>query len=210
MSNYIVSDTSLSSVADAIREKTGSSEQLVFPNGFVSEIENIAGGITVTETEDTHGGTIKNIVAVDLSEDTVDAEHLASGYTAHDKDGNAVTGIMNSTNGITGLTYYGTTTVFRQGTYAQPAFPVITNTSMILVCPDTISGGFVLFTAGFNDDATKYDYGAISKGRSITAYRNYSVTEGATVMTPSRYTAFSAWAEDYTINDVPVYLINIQ
>lgn len=94
MSNYIVSDTSLSSIADAIREKTGSSEQLVFPNGFVSEIGNITGGITITETEDTHGGTVKNIVAVDLSEDTVDAEHLASGYTAHDKDGNAVVGIM--------------------------------------------------------------------------------------------------------------------
>lgn len=95
MSNYIVSDTSLSSIADAIRNKTGSNEQLVFPNGFVSEIENISGGgtgVVVEESSDQHGGTVKNIVAVDLSEDTVDAEHLASGYTAHDKDGNAVVG----------------------------------------------------------------------------------------------------------------------
>ena len=97
MSNYIVSDTSLSSVADAIREKTGSNEQLVFPDEFVSEIENITGGtgVAIEESSDQHGGTVKNIVAVDLSEDTVDAEHLASGYTAHDKDGNAVVGTMS-------------------------------------------------------------------------------------------------------------------
>ena len=39
-----VDDTSLSSVADAIREKGGTSDALVFPDGFVSAIEAIKAG----------------------------------------------------------------------------------------------------------------------------------------------------------------------
>lgn len=34
-------------------------------------------------------------VLVDLTSDTVDASHLASGYTAHDKAGNSITGTMS-------------------------------------------------------------------------------------------------------------------
>lgn len=113
-------------------------------------------------------------------------------------------------SGITGLTYYGTTSVFRQGQYAQPTFPVVANTGMILICPDTVSGGVVLFTASFSSDATKYDYGAISRGRRVFANRNYGVTEGATEITPSRYSVFEKWTEDHTITNVPVYLIDTQ
>lgn len=41
MADYIVSDTSLTAVADAIREKTGKTGQMAFPNGFVSELEEM-------------------------------------------------------------------------------------------------------------------------------------------------------------------------
>lgn len=44
MANYVVSDTSLSAVADAIREKGGTSAQLAFPVDFVSAIEAIETG----------------------------------------------------------------------------------------------------------------------------------------------------------------------
>lgn len=44
MSDYIVKDTELTSVANAIRIKGGTNSQLVFPNGFVSAIGNISGG----------------------------------------------------------------------------------------------------------------------------------------------------------------------
>ena len=49
MADYIVSDTSLTAVADAIREKTGKSGQMAFPNGFVSEVEGIEKGATANE-----------------------------------------------------------------------------------------------------------------------------------------------------------------
>ena len=41
MSEYLVTDADLTTVADAIRAKTGSSEQLVFPNGFSEAVNNI-------------------------------------------------------------------------------------------------------------------------------------------------------------------------
>jgi len=44
MSDHIVQDASLTAVADAIRAKTGKSEPMIFPAGFVSEIESISGG----------------------------------------------------------------------------------------------------------------------------------------------------------------------
>jgi hypothetical protein len=44
MSDYIVKDTELTSVANAIRTKGGTNSQLVFPGGFVSAIGNISGG----------------------------------------------------------------------------------------------------------------------------------------------------------------------
>lgn len=44
MSNYIASSTDLTSVANAIRTKGGTSAQLAFPAGFVSAIEAIPTG----------------------------------------------------------------------------------------------------------------------------------------------------------------------
>lgn len=48
MTNYITTDTELTSVADAIRAKSGGNASLTFPGGFVSEIGNILtdGGYT--------------------------------------------------------------------------------------------------------------------------------------------------------------------
>ena len=86
----------LTSVADAIRIKGGTSAQLTFPTGFVSAIDAIptggAGAISVVDTLDANGGTIRTITAVDISNDTVDAAHLAQGYTAHDASGQAIVG----------------------------------------------------------------------------------------------------------------------
>lgn len=44
MSNYLVDGADLTSVADAIRAKSGGSSQLAFPAGFVSEIQAIPSG----------------------------------------------------------------------------------------------------------------------------------------------------------------------
>lgn len=49
MANYIVTDTELSSIADAIRLKGGTSNPLAFPSGFASAIEAIQGSSAVGE-----------------------------------------------------------------------------------------------------------------------------------------------------------------
>lgn len=46
MADYICSDTDLTSIADAIRTKGGTSAELVFPAEFVSAIANIPSGST--------------------------------------------------------------------------------------------------------------------------------------------------------------------
>lgn len=59
MANYIVSDTNLTAVANAIRTKGGTSEQLEFPDDFVSAIGDIqtGGGVTVEALSVTENGT---------------------------------------------------------------------------------------------------------------------------------------------------------
>lgn len=52
--------------------------------------------VTVIETPDSSGGVIKNIVGVDISNDTVTAATMLSGYTAHDSSGTAITGSIQS------------------------------------------------------------------------------------------------------------------
>lgn len=107
------------------------------------------------------------------------------------------------------MTYYGTTSVFRQGIFAQPTFPVVANRAVILMCPDEKDGGYVILFAAYNTDATRYDYGNISPySRISSANKNYAVGEGLTEIKPSRYWVFKSWKEDYTITDVPVYLLD--
>ena len=61
MANYIVSDTNLTAVANAIRTKGGTSEQLEFPDDFVSAIGDIQTGggssVTVEALSVTENGT---------------------------------------------------------------------------------------------------------------------------------------------------------
>ena len=45
MAVYVTNDTDLTSVADAIRDKAGTTGGLVFPNGFVSAVNNLPAGV---------------------------------------------------------------------------------------------------------------------------------------------------------------------
>lgn len=96
--NYIATSTELIETADAIREKTGDSSPIEWEEGtgFASAIADIPSGggsvITVIDSTDSHGGTIKTIEAVDISRDTVTSATLLSGYTAHNRFGEPVSG----------------------------------------------------------------------------------------------------------------------
>lgn len=59
-------NTDLTSVANAIRAKSGGSSQLAFPNGFVSEIGNIPSGGTVTADDVIIGNILSGDVEITL------------------------------------------------------------------------------------------------------------------------------------------------
>lgn len=81
MAKYLVQDTELTSVADAIRARGGTSEQLAFPGGFVSAVEGIqAGGVNLFQYATSLEGTFNN--ATGMTEISVVAPNADSIRTA--------------------------------------------------------------------------------------------------------------------------------
>lgn len=56
--DYLTTDTELTSVANAIRTKGGTSSSLVYPDGFVSAIEAISTGTDVSDTTAVEGDVL--------------------------------------------------------------------------------------------------------------------------------------------------------
>lgn len=80
MAEYLTNDTDLKAVADAIRAKGGTSAALNFPDGFAEAVQNI--------------------VTVDLSGDTVTADKLLAGTTAHNSANEPITGTMPNNGAV--------------------------------------------------------------------------------------------------------------
>lgn len=64
MADYLVTDTELESVADSIRTKSGTTEELTFPAGFKSAVDSIQSGggakePYIEETYDSNGSLIE-------------------------------------------------------------------------------------------------------------------------------------------------------
>lgn len=76
-------------------------------NGTKTEGTNSGGGggaaISIVDEPLPGGGTAKHITGVDISSDTVDAAHLAQGYTAHDASGTAIVGTMSGGGGASNI-----------------------------------------------------------------------------------------------------------
>ena len=81
--------------------------------GLIAQISGGGEAISVIDTLDSHGGTIRTITAVDISNDTVAADKLLSGYTAHDHTGTAITGTL-----VVSGANLGTKTITTNGTYS--------------------------------------------------------------------------------------------
>ena len=89
MADYLTTDSELTSIADAIRAKGGTSAQLEFPSGFVTAIQNISTGITPTGTKSitiTQSGTttedVTNYASVAISVPAYQMEsHEVSNYS---------------------------------------------------------------------------------------------------------------------------------
>lgn len=89
MSDYKVTDTQLTAIADAIRAKTGGSATLEFPTEFVSEIGSISGGSTLVAKSITANGTY------DPTDDNADGY---SSVTVNVSGGGSVSSIVTALN----------------------------------------------------------------------------------------------------------------
>lgn len=65
-----------------------------FPTDIASIVSGSGSAVVVTDTADSHGGTIREITAVSLAGDTVTAATLQQGYTAHNALGEPITGTL--------------------------------------------------------------------------------------------------------------------
>lgn len=86
MSKVVVTESYLEDIADAIREKNGT-QNTYTPAQMAAAISNISGtaAISVVDTTDTNGGTVRTITSLDISDTTAVASDVASGkyfYTA--------------------------------------------------------------------------------------------------------------------------------
>lgn len=119
--------------------------------------------VAVEDTLDANGGTIRTITAVSLAGDTVAADKLLSGYTAHNSLGEAITG-----------------TYVPSGTSTQSNKTVSPTESQQVVTPDT----------GYNNLA-QVTVNAISSTYIGTGIARKSSTDltasGATVTVPAGY-----------------------
>lgn len=146
MAKYVVADSDLTSVADAIRTKGGTSADLSFPSGFVTAIGNISGGTqptlitktigsngTYNASSDSADGYSSVTVAVPTSAGT---QYVTGTFTG-DTEGTAlaVTIPYAGSGYLVSGTIYPTTGTFKSGgsitsstqRYAVVAFSFIKN-----------------------------------------------------------------------------------
>lgn len=119
---YVVSDTTLTAIADAIREKGGTSESLSFPDGFVDAIEDIptGGGGTYQEKTGITPTTSSQTITADEGYDALSSVQInampsgTAGTPTAEKGAvsnhsvNVTPSVTNTTGHITGGTKTGT------------------------------------------------------------------------------------------------------
>ena len=132
MADRLVNESSIVSIADAIRSAAGITDKMIFPEGFVSAIENM-GGVKLPEL--TNPGS---------------ASDLLYGKELINEEGEVVTGIIESKSS-SDLTASGPTITAPAGYYASDVSKsVTTKTSNDL----TANGAVVTLSEGYYDEGT--------------------------------------------------------
>ena len=158
--------------------------------------------ITVITTPDSHGGVIKEIVAVDISRDTVTASTLLQGYTAHDRQGNAITGTYVPSGGSVQANKNVTPSESQQIVGPDTGYDALAQVTVAAISSDyigsgvtrrsssdlTATGATVTVPAGYYEEqATKsVSTGSATPASSITSTGATVSTSGTNTLTLSK------------------------
>lgn len=124
----------------------------------------------ITGTPEVNKVIINNEVILDLTQDTVTADKMVSGVTAHDKSGKQITGSMEE---LAGLAYTGgaITTPGSGGSYSIPASYFLEDTRYVKGNDETVVNVTIPKTKFGN--ATAAD---VAKGKTFTSAAGLKVT----------------------------------
>lgn len=124
-------------------------------------------GVVVVDTPDAAGGTIREITAVVLSSDTVTANVMLSGYTAHNASGTAITGNI-ATKTSSDLSASGDTVTVPAGYYASNATKAVSSgTAGTPSASKSITGTTATVTPSVTN-TTGYITGSTKTGTAVT------------------------------------------
>lgn len=118
MAEYLIQDTTLTSLANKVKEKTGKTEKLTIQN-MLTEMDKLA----------------------DVSNDTVTAATMLNGTKAHNNTGQAITGNIPSQSAKTITPSTSSQTGIAAGTYASGAVTINPIPSNWIEGPTTIEAG---------------------------------------------------------------------
>ena len=192
MAEYLVTDTDLTSVANAIRTKGGTSTNLEFPSGFVTAI----GSLSSSSSYDFRGANIKQVTSTNFQD---------VNYTLSDTS-LSTTNVTTSTKTIYGETQIPSSTFYTDGTkdfylhqlqiidlaYNEEVYPRMLY--LVKICHVFIGGRPDSITGMINNTKERIYYKTITN--NIKVYKNNSNVE--TTVIDSAATAINM--NDTTIN----------
>ena len=167
MSDYLVTDTELESIANAIRTKGGTQAQLTYPTGFVTAINNISTGVDVSDTTATPGQVLAT-----LADSTPVYFYTSAGVRTQ--------GTMTNRGAVTG------TISTKDGEYTVPAgyhngsgTVSISSTEQAKIIADNIKSGVTLLGQAGNLTAWSFSWSSSTPASGTTYYnasQNFSKT----------------------------------
>lgn len=191
MSDYIVKDTELTSVANAIRIKGGTNSQLVFPGGFVSAIGNISGG----------GGSWQTVFegSVTTEEESGSVSGNIEGLTT--LSGNSIKVTFNGTEYELPRNQYGYGAIGEQGPdfSENPLFISTENTPYVLF---TETAGTYNLKVEMSENANDFSTAQVTINNTSSSMMDLPIcclneSNGGAVVTP--YTSQSGESETVTV-----------
>ena len=215
MADYLTTDTELTSVANAIRTKGGTSASLVYPTGFVSAIEAISTGTDVSDTTATAGdvlsgkyfytssavktqGTIATKTGSDLSANGKTVT-VPAGYYASQATKDVATGTEGTPTATKGTVSNNSVSVTPSVTNSAGYITGSTKTgTAVTVSASELVSGTKAISASGTTDVTNYESVSVEAGSATTPATTITANPSISVSGSGLITATASATQSVT------------